>query len=215
MTLSKFNELYTGVALLINQQAPTNATLLTDDEMRNIKGNWHTEIRLHAVWHHPWIQWVPYKIHINVWIPYITLRWVSIYDWGPIHIGYFLPQIRFYHLQYSRWIKIPIYHRGYWTYYTTTKRVPDPWDIKPRKALEIGAKIGGITVASFTCAAAVATIIGTDGFSVPFAGPVAVGSATTATCTAGLVYCDLTDSATYNPDPNPSGKGEGVLPPLY
>ncbi len=215
MTLNKFNELYIGVALLINQQAPANATLLTDDEMRNIKGNWHTEIRLHSVWHHPWIQWVPYKIHINVWIPYITLRWVSIYDWGPIHIGYFLPQIRFYHLQYSRWIKIPIYHRGYWTYYTTTKRVPDPWDLKPRKISDTVRNVGGLIVSGATFVGAVATIAGTEGFSVPFAGPVAVGSAMTTTALGATIYMDLTDSTSYNPDPNPSGKGEGVLPPLY
>ncbi|WP_286473733.1 hypothetical protein [Methanobacterium sp. CWC-01] len=37
MARDKFNELYTGVALIINGQAPVNATLLTDDEMRNIK----------------------------------------------------------------------------------------------------------------------------------------------------------------------------------
>ncbi|MEL7671338.1 cysteine peptidase family C39 domain-containing protein [Methanobacterium sp.] len=43
MTRDKFNELYIGIALLINEQAPANATILTDDEMRNIKGSWHWE----------------------------------------------------------------------------------------------------------------------------------------------------------------------------
>lgn len=41
MSITKFKELYTGVALLISEQPPANATLLTDDEMKNIKGNWH------------------------------------------------------------------------------------------------------------------------------------------------------------------------------
>nr|WP_287682180.1 hypothetical protein [Methanobacterium sp.] len=50
MSLDKLNELYMGVALIINGQAPANATILTDDEMRNIKAKFHWEKVEHTRW---------------------------------------------------------------------------------------------------------------------------------------------------------------------
>ena len=86
MTRDKFNELYTGIALIINEQAPTNATLLTDDEMRDIKAMWHKVKIRHGM--NPTLRnsWLEKNIYST--IPIIHVKWVSVYRWGPINIGY-------------------------------------------------------------------------------------------------------------------------------
>ena len=57
MTREKFNELYTGCALIINGQAPANATLFTDDEMEETKalGAW-IQVWVYG-WHWHWWKW--------------------------------------------------------------------------------------------------------------------------------------------------------------
>jgi predicted double-glycine peptidase len=61
MTREKFDELYIGVAMIFGEAAPMNATLLTDNEMRNIKGSWHTERQMK-------LKWVP-----GYWTSYIKV----------------------------------------------------------------------------------------------------------------------------------------------
>ncbi len=147
MTLEEFNELYIGVAMIFNGQAPANATLLTDDEMRNIKGSWHTEYKIRVKWIPGWIQWVKWRVTVSFKIPYIKLNWVSVYRWGPVNIGYFWPQLCWKRITISKVISIPIYHPGHLVFYTERVRAPDPWDLSPkgqRMALEAGFIASGV-----------------------------------------------------------------------
>ncbi len=107
ITREKFSTLYTGVALIINGQAPGNATILTDDEMRNIKALWH-RVQIGAWWEPPhfYITWKTVTRSIS--LPYIHLSWVPVYNWGPIHIGYWWPSIRWKTITFG--IPIPVYH---------------------------------------------------------------------------------------------------------
>ena len=81
MTREKFNELYTGVSLIINGQAPVNATLLTDDEMRNIKALWHIAKVEHSYWTpgywYPTTKWVTKSFYY----PTIQFKWIPSYLW--------------------------------------------------------------------------------------------------------------------------------------
>ena len=76
MNRDKFNKLYTGTALLINQTT-TTGTILTDTEMKNIKaqdwvqqGGYYT-YRYYTTWK---------KITIS--LPYIKIIQVPVYAWG-------------------------------------------------------------------------------------------------------------------------------------
>jgi len=83
----KFNELYTGCALIINGQAPANTTLLTDDEMRNIKALWHVAKIEHSYWVGGYWVNVYVKVKVTVKIRYPYLQWVPGYlyqGWLPI-----------------------------------------------------------------------------------------------------------------------------------
>ena len=162
-----------------------------------------TEMISRSKWIPCSIQWVPYKIHIDTWIPYIGLRWVSVYKWGPVDIGFWIPELRFYHLQYSRWIKIPIYHRGYWSFYTTKVRVPDPWDIKKDKIGSVFAKTGGVIGGTTAIILSAVSIPASSGVSTPLAYLGMTGGIATASGSAMMLSSELQDPLTYNPDPNP------------
>ena len=127
ITREKFNTLYTGIALIINGQAPVNATILTDDEMRNIKAMYHYEWVKHTYWTKGYwydtYRWVGFTVKI----PYLYLKWVPGYlwkGWLPIP-GHYQPYIAWKRAT----IKIPIIIWKYQkpkkkTYYTYVK-VPD------------------------------------------------------------------------------------------
>ena len=132
MTLDKFNELFitsggTGVALLINDQAPANATILTDDEMKNIKGSLHLESVKHEYWtrgyYYPTVKWVT----LSFSYPTLRFKWVSgYYLWGWIPIpGHFEVYIAWQRAS----IRVPTivwrYHPGHKVTYYTYKLVSD------------------------------------------------------------------------------------------
>jgi parallel beta-helix repeat protein len=132
MTLAKFNELYitsggTGVALLINQQAPANATILSDSEMQTIKGSWRWEKVAHTYWtpgfYYPTVKWVTRSFSY----PTIRFRWVPGYllgGWIPIP-GHFEPYVVWQRAS----IRVPTivwrYRPGFKITYYTYKRVED------------------------------------------------------------------------------------------
>jgi len=68
MTREKFDELFTGVAMIFGESAPENATLLTDDEMKSIKGSWHTERQMKLKWVPGYLSY--YYMVIDKYIPY-------------------------------------------------------------------------------------------------------------------------------------------------
>lgn len=131
MGLDEFNELYMGVALIINGQAPVNATILTDDEMRNIKAKFHWEKVAHTYWTQGYVFYTYIKINIRITIPSISLKWVPSYKlWGWLYIpGHY--ELRFGWKVINIGISIRIYHYvppRKITYYTY-KRVSDANDI--------------------------------------------------------------------------------------
>ena len=67
--------------MIINGQAPANATLLTDDEMRNIKALWHVIKVEHSYWMpgywYPTVKWVTRSFSY----PTIKFNWVPGYLW--------------------------------------------------------------------------------------------------------------------------------------
>ena len=123
----KFNTLYTGIALIINGQAPVNATLLTDDEMRNIKALWHIAKIEHSYWVGGyWIN-VYLKVKVTVKIRYPYLKWVPGYlwkGWLPIP-GHLEWRVGWYTKTVGMTIRVSRYiPRRKITYYTY-KLVPD------------------------------------------------------------------------------------------
>jgi hypothetical protein len=109
MTRDKFNELYTGIALIINEQAPTNATLLTDDEMRDIKANGYWQKVEHTYWLPGYIYYTYHYVSFTVTVPYFYTVWVPSYKlWGLIPIpGHNELRIGICTVNYGYWIPIP------------------------------------------------------------------------------------------------------------
>jgi len=121
MTRDKFNELYTGIALIINDQAPANATLLTDDEMRDIKANGYWQKVEHSYWLPGYIYYTYHYVSFTVTVPYFYTVWVPSYKlWGLIPIpGHNELRIGIRTVNYGYWIPIPhivLPHKV--TYYT-------------------------------------------------------------------------------------------------
>ncbi len=129
MSITKFNELYTGVAFLINEQPPGNVTILTDDEMKNIKGNWHTIAIQHYYWT-PGYFYVTWKrVTVSFSVPYVYLTWVPTFNLGQIHLGYYAAHIGWYRVSYGFSIPIIHYVPGHKVYYTTYIKVIDYKDV--------------------------------------------------------------------------------------
>lgn len=63
MDLNTFTDLYTGYAFVLNETIP-GAVQLTDDQMNNIKGMWHTVRKMGIRWHPP--EKRTYTISINI-----------------------------------------------------------------------------------------------------------------------------------------------------
>jgi len=143
----KFNELYTGVALIINGTAPANATLLTDDEMRNIKALYHYEWVKHTYWEPGYVYYTYRWVGFTVSIPYLYLQWVpGHYLWGgwlPLP-GHFELRRGVYTKTIGRWIRIPHYvPPRKKTYYTYEKVYELNKEIIGRRALDVVVMGGG------------------------------------------------------------------------
>lgn len=209
MNLTTFNDLYTGYAFVLNETIP-GAAQLTDDQMRNIKGLWHTVRTIKWRWHPG--EWKTYIRVIDRSIPYPTLiwsyhrGWTMWTPWGPREIGgYWYPsgiKIKYHHIHYK--IRIRYYVPGYPEKYAAYVREPDTWDIDYYKygstlitttgaGLTIGAASKAITL--IRGGASLSTIVSTEG-----------------AFNAGSAIYSIYGALSYtNPDPNPSGKGEGII----
>lgn len=124
MSLDKFKELYTGIALVINDSLPPETVILNDNEMRNIKAMWHYETIKHS-YYVPGYCYLTYKwIDTSFWVLYPY--WVYVpgyYLWGFIPIpGHYELRIGWHRLSCGFWIPQIHYVPGrYITYYTRTK----------------------------------------------------------------------------------------------
>ena len=155
MTLDNFNELYTGVALLINDQAPANATILTDEEMQNIKALAYkvkktvTKVWVPGYYYKAGVKWVD----TSYYVPRLSLVWVNGYwaHWGPFSWYVFPhPELRLTFKKINRgyWQTIWKYKPGYWTKRTTFEVVHT---INPKKVESAfygatGIVLGGVGV---------------------------------------------------------------------
>jgi len=209
MDLNTFNDLYTGYAFVLNETIP-GAVQLTDDQMSNIKGMWHTVRTIKWRWHPPEIK--TYTISINISIPYPVVLWSyhrgwNIWTpWGPREIGgFWYPsgyKIEYYHIRKT--IIIPYLVPGYFEPYAAYVREADASDLNYKNfigatatlasAASLGVKIGGSLIAR---------IIGTT-ISLP------KDAASDVLLAAFGIYA--TDfNAIVNPDPNPTGAGERYI----
>lgn len=126
MTIDKFNEMYTGVALVLNDTLPPGTVLLTDDEMRDIKvlGYWTKDAQYFTIpgFYYPTIQWRSFSYPVPVlkwkWVPpyklfgiipipghtepYITLEWRT--GSYPVVVWKYRPPQRFVYYT-PRWVK--------------------------------------------------------------------------------------------------------------
>ena len=136
MSLEKFSELYTGVALIINGQAPANATILTDDEMRNIKALWHTVAVKHTKWVGGYWTWTYRWVGFTITVPYkFSLKFIPTrYLFGIPIGGYFQYQIYWRTISFGTWVKIPRYVPPKKVTYYTYMDVPDSINIKFNEA---------------------------------------------------------------------------------
>lgn len=127
LSRGKFNELYIGVAMIFNGQAPANATLLTDDEMRNIKGSWHVEKIAHTYWTPGYVYFTYRWVGIRISVPYLAFRWVPPYRlWGWLTIpGHIQPYIAWRTIRVGMWVPIPHYVPPRKVTYYTYISVPD------------------------------------------------------------------------------------------
>lgn len=126
MPLDKFNEMYTGVALVLNDTLPPGTVLLTDDEMRDIKalGYWTKDAHYFTIpgFYYPTIEWRSFSYPVPVlkwkWVPpyklfgiipipghtepYITLEWRT--GSYPVVVWRYQPPQRFVYYT-PRWVK--------------------------------------------------------------------------------------------------------------
>ena len=143
MSREKFNELYIGVALIINGQAPANATILTDDEMRNIKGMWHYKKIAHTYWI-PGYYKISYRwVGFSFSVPYVYFKWVPSYKmFGWLRIpGHYEPRIGWKRIYTGFWLPVIKYVKPRKvTYYTYEPVIPVTVKIKPDR-IEPSAQI--------------------------------------------------------------------------
>jgi parallel beta-helix repeat protein len=206
MNRTTFNELYIGCAFVLNELG--GAVPLTDNEMSSIKGLWHTIRTIQWRWHPG--EWRSYTIVIKRYIPYPVLTW-SYYPgwtiwtpWGKRVIGAFwYPSgvtIRYYHLYIRHTIRY--YVPGYFERYVVYRREADASDLNYRNFLAQTALLGGSAF-----------------FGVEAAGSIAVGGLTASASVQVLGNGFFTGVSlmtgdyfnAVNPDPNPSGQGEGYV----
>jgi parallel beta-helix repeat protein len=170
MPLEKFNELYTGIALIINGQTPINATILTDDEMRNIKAKYHTEKIPHTYmtpgFYYPTVKWVTRSFSY----PTLKFKWVPThYLWGWIPIpGHFEAQIVWKKFSYHYPIIVWKYHPGHPITYYTYKSVFEKGDqLNDKKVSTLLTSGFGMVTSLKFIETGVAAIGGTEGLGTP------------------------------------------------
>lgn len=154
MTRAKFDELYTGVAMIFGESAPVNATLLTQAEMEEIKANGYWTSVKHSYWIPGYWYYTYYTVRYSVPVPYIYNVWVPGYKlWGVIPIpGHYEPRIGI--RWFTRSYRIPIPHYvpprkvTYYTYhYVEVKTNWKTYNARTKFVVGVGLFVGGIGVA--------------------------------------------------------------------
>ncbi|MGC9517428.1 MAG: hypothetical protein ACP5C3_07015, partial [Methanomicrobiales archaeon] len=209
MDLTTFNELYTGYAFVLEEEI-LGAVKLTDDKMSEIKGLWHTIRTMKWRWHPG--EWRSYTIVINKKIRYPAIKWSYFpgwkiwTPWGYKTIGArWYPSgitIKYYHLRVK--LKIWYYVPGYPEPYVVYERKEDSTDIdKYKYGLTFFAVSASMT--TFGAVAETLTLI-SGGASLSAALP-----AKTVFGVAAVGYSIFNMFNYTNPDPNPTGAGEGYV----
>lgn len=213
MDLSTFTKLYTGHAFVLNETIP-GAMELTDDQMQDIKGLWHTIRTMKWRWHPGY--WTTYTKVIDEEIPYPVVVWSYHHGWtiwttlGATEVGgFWYPsgfRIEHYHLHYT--IQVPYYVPGYPEPYAVYQREPDTWDVDYKKyALTFMTVGSGMILGADVIGAVIVRAAGT-GITGIASGLTGTGIWAGINTIGGLVLSDLNY---INPDPNPSGQGEPVI----
>jgi parallel beta-helix repeat protein len=207
MNLTTFNELYTGYAFVLNEEIP-GAVQLTDNEMSGIKGLWHTVRTIKWRWHPA--EWRYYTIVIDRYIPYPVIRWSyfpgwTIWTpWGNRVVGNFwYPSgitIHYYHLYIKH--KIWYYVPGYFESYVAYVREAEQKDINYKNFIGATATLAS---AGYFGVETVGTSLISGVGSILTHGTAASGIFTA----MGVYSTDFTNIV--NPDPNPTGAGEGYV----
>jgi len=218
MTREKFDELFTGVAMIFGESAPENATLLTDDEMRSIKGSWHTERQMKLKWVPGYLSY--YYMVIDKYIPYYVpmfsyrLLWRQWTPWGTYNVGIWYIsgfEKRYYHLRYTA--KIYYWVPGRLVGYVDYVRVPDQKDVNWLKyGVTAVASVGTMWAGGEALTVAAQSLRGGSTIGA------VIRSADKKTVLFGVN--DALDYALdifnyYNPDPNPTGRGEGYINTIH
>jgi len=179
MTRDKFNELYTGIALIINDQPPVNATLLTPDEMRDIKAMWH-KVKIGAWYEPPHFVIAGWKkTYYSFSIPIIHVKWVSVYRWGPINIGYWSASVSWKTITIGIWTPVFRYVPGRWHNIYVT--VPD---VKVTKMMSEKQALDNAVIRLGTLGAVLGIFV--PGLGEAEVGSLAFGASATTTFLSGL-----------------------------
>lgn len=119
LSIDKFNEIYTGVAFIVNDTVPPGTITLTDDEMLNIKAMGYQWVT-HSYWVNGHYEFYWEKRTVS--IPYPYLAWVPtywIFGYYELRIGWFT---------YEDWFPVCYWVEGYWVEYQTCEYIPDEYD---------------------------------------------------------------------------------------
>ncbi|OEC84533.1 hypothetical protein A9507_01875 [Methanobacterium sp. A39] len=173
MTMDKFNELYTGYALVIsNGTIQINGTLLTDYEMQNIKALAYkvrktvTKVWVPGYYYKAGKRWVDTSYSIP--IPYLVFVRGYWIHWGPFYWYVFPhPELRVKWVKINRgyWKTIWKYKPGYWTKRTTFE-VVKKYNWENEKHILAGAsKVGfylwaSVAVTAYTGPGGLSVIVG-------------------------------------------------------
>ncbi|MCE5215330.1 MAG: right-handed parallel beta-helix repeat-containing protein, partial [Methanobacterium sp.] len=131
MSRDKFNELYTGIALVINDSLPSGTVQLTNEEMRNIKAMWHYETIAHSYYVPGYWYWTYEWLDTSFYVPYLYWEYVpGYYLLGVIPIpGHYEPRLGWYRVSCGFWVPNLHYVPGYYATYYTTEIFLDSNDI--------------------------------------------------------------------------------------
>lgn len=131
MSLGKFNELYTGVAMIFNEAAPAGAVNLTPAEMEEIKASGYIKIPHFYVVRPGYWYYTYHYVSFSLPVPYIYNVWVSPNKFlGFINIpGHWEPRIGIRWVTRGYYIPIPHYVPPkiglYYTYIRTPDLIPN------------------------------------------------------------------------------------------
>jgi len=163
MTRTQFDQLYTGIALIINDTIPTNATILTENEMKDIKAMQHKvliyEKRIY-LWPGGW--YIHHFEKKTIKVPYIIWKWIpatKMWGWLPIP-GHYMPYIGW--KTATIWSPVWRYHTPVYYYYRLYTDARDEGEhFNWGKAFHVGIAVGTTTALGLGIASIEVASLGT------------------------------------------------------